>query len=61
MFLKSMIPKLCGYLDQEKITYEVYQEERKIQSNKRKLPPIYDEPRKNENLKKCKEGNLNLP
>ena len=30
MFLKSMTQTLQEYLDQEKITYEIYQEERKI-------------------------------
>ena len=34
------------YLDEERITYEIYQEERKIISHKRTLPPTYDEPRK---------------
>ena len=34
------------YLDKEKITYEIYQEERKIINNKRTLTPTYDEPSK---------------
>ena len=38
------------YLDQEKITYEIYQEERKIVNHKRTLPPTYDEPRKKRKL-----------
>ena len=37
---------LQEYLDQEKITYEIYQEERKIINHKQTLPPTYDEPRK---------------
>ena len=37
------------YLDQEKITYEIYQEERKIITNKRTLTP-YDEPKKKRKL-----------
>ena len=41
---------LQEYLDQEKITYEIYQEERKIISHKRTLPPTYDEPRKKRKL-----------
>jgi len=38
------------YLDQEKITYEIYQEERKIMNHKRTLNPTYDEPRKKRKL-----------
>jgi len=38
------------YLDQEKITYEIYQEERKIINHKRTLTPTYDEPRKKRRL-----------
>ena len=34
------------YLDQEKITYEIYQEERKIITNKRALKSTHDELRK---------------
>jgi len=41
---------LQEYLDQEKITYEIYQEERKIQSTKRTLTTTYDEPRKKRKL-----------
>jgi len=37
---------LQEYLDQEKITYETYQKERKIVNHKRTLPPTYNEPRK---------------
>src|SRR5205085_6001659 len=37
---------LREYLDQEKITYEIYQEGRKIIKHKRTSPPTYDEPRK---------------
>ena len=43
---------LQDYLDQEKITYEIYQEERKIKSNKRISTPTCDEPRKRRNLEK---------
>jgi len=42
-----MIPK---FRDKEKFTYEIYQEERKIKTNKRILPPTYDEPRKKQKL-----------
>ena len=43
--------KILGeYLDQEKITYEIYQEERKIINKKRALTPTYDEPRKKRKL-----------
>ena len=38
------------YLDKEKITYEIYQEERKIVSLKRTLPPTCNEPRKKRKL-----------
>jgi len=41
---------LQQYLDQEKITYEIYQEERKIVNHKRTLPPTHDEPRKKQKL-----------
>ena len=41
---------LQEYLDQEKITYEIYQEERKIVNHKRPLAPTYDEPRKKRKL-----------
>jgi len=41
---------LQEYLDQEKITYEIYQEERKIINHKRKRTPTYDEPRKKRKL-----------
>ena len=37
---------LQEYPDQEKITYEIDQEERKIINNKRTLTSTYDEPRK---------------
>ena len=46
MFKINDTQTLQEYLDQEKITYEIYQEERKIIVNKRKLTPTYDEPRK---------------
>src|SRR6266513_6232290 len=36
---------LQEYLDQEKITYEIYQEERKIITTKQTLTPAHDEPR----------------
>ena len=39
------------YLDQEKITYEIYQEERKIINNKQTLTSAHDEPRKKRKLK----------
>src|SRR5437763_598870 len=45
---------LQEYLDKEKITYEIYQEERKIKTNKRILPPTYDEPRKKQKLEETK-------
>ena len=38
------------YLDKEKITYEIYQEERKIINHKRTLTPTYNEPRKKRKL-----------
>ena len=41
---------LQEYLDQEKITYKIYQEERKIITNKWTLTPTYDEPRKKRRL-----------
>jgi len=41
---------LQDYLDQEKITYEIYQGERKIKTIKRTLTPTYDEPRKKRKL-----------
>ena len=41
---------LQEYLDKEKITYEIYQEERKIINNKRALTPANDEPRKKRKL-----------
>ena len=41
---------LQQYLDQEKITYEIYQEERKIITTKRALTPTHDEPRKKRKL-----------
>ena len=41
---------LQEYLDQEKITYEIYQEERKIINNKRTLTSTYDKPRKKRKL-----------
>ena len=41
---------LQEYLDQEKITYEIYQEERKIITNKRALTSTCDEPRKKRKL-----------
>ena len=39
---------LQEYLDKEKITYEIYQEERKIITTKRTLTPTYDEPERKE-------------
>ena len=41
---------LQQYLDQEKITYEIYQEERKIINHKRTLTPAHDELRKKRKL-----------
>ena len=41
---------LQEYLDKEKITYEIYQEERKIKAIKRALTRTYDEPRKKRKL-----------
>ena len=41
---------LQEYLDKEKITYEIYQEERKIINHKRTLMPTYDKPRKKQKL-----------
>ena len=41
---------LQEYLDKEKITYEIYQEERKIITNKRALKPTHNEPRKKRRL-----------
>ena len=41
---------LQEYLDQEKITYEIYQEERKIINHKRALTSTHDEPRKKQKL-----------
>ena len=38
------------YLDKEKITYEIYQEERKTINHKRTLTPTYNEPRKKRKL-----------
>src|SRR5438128_9287522 len=38
------------YLDKEKITYEIYQEEREIINHKRSLTPTYEEPRKKQKL-----------
>ena len=37
---------LQEYLDKEKITYEIYQEERKIVKHKQTVTPTYDKPRK---------------
>jgi len=45
MFLINDTKILEKYLDKEKITYEIYQEERRI-INKRALTPTYDKPRK---------------
>ena len=42
---------LQEYLDKEKITYEIYLEERKIVNYKRTLTPTHDEPRKKRKLK----------
>ena len=39
---------LQEYLDQEKITYEIYQEEWKIINHKQTLTSTYNEPRKKE-------------
>ena len=41
---------LQEYLNKEKITYEIYQEERKTITTKRTLPPTYDKPRKKRKL-----------
>ena len=41
---------LQQYLDQEKTTYEIYQEERKIITTKRALTPTYGEPIKKRRL-----------
>ncbi|CAG8803125.1 19029_t:CDS:1, partial [Dentiscutata erythropus] len=41
---------LQQYLDKEKITYEIYQEERKIITTKRTLIPTQNEPRKKRKL-----------
>src|SRR6185312_10113658 len=41
---------LQEYLDQEKITYEIYQEEQKIVSTKRALTPTHDKPKKKRKL-----------
>jgi len=41
---------LQEYLDQEKITYEIYQEERKIINHKRTLTPTYNKPIKKRKL-----------
>ena len=43
---------LQEYLDQEKITYEIYEEERKIITTKRALTPTptHDEPKKKRKL-----------
>src|SRR5437764_12933877 len=41
---------LQEYLDQEKITYEIYQEERKIITNKRTIKPAHGEQRKKRKL-----------
>jgi hypothetical protein len=48
VFKISNTQTLQEYLDKEKITYEIYQEERKIINNKRTLPPTttHDEPKK---------------
>ena len=45
-----MILTLQEYLDQEKITYEIYQEEQKIINHKQALTPTHDEPRKKRKL-----------
>jgi len=41
---------LEAYLRKEKITYEIYQEERKIITNKRTLTPTYEKPKKKRKL-----------
>ena len=41
---------LQEYLNQEKITYEIYQKERKIITTKRALTPTHDEARKKKRL-----------
>ena len=41
---------LKEYLDKEEITYEIYQEERKIINHKRALTSNHDEPRKKRKL-----------
>ena len=48
---------LQEYLDQEKITYEIYQEERKIINHK---PQLMMNQERNENLKKYKARVLSL-
>ena len=42
---------LQEYLDKEKITYEIYQEERKIKTIKRALTPTHNEPKKKRNVR----------
>ena len=41
---------LQEYLDQEKITYEIYQDERKIKTIKRTLTPTYEKQKKKRKL-----------
>ena len=43
---KKWYPNTPGISRYRKITYEIYQEERKIINHKRTLPPSYDKPRK---------------
>src|SRR6185369_874900 len=50
VFKINDIQTLQEYLDQEKITYEIYQEERKIITNKRVFPTTYDKPKKKRKL-----------
>ena len=51
---------LQQYLDQEKITYEIYQEERNIISHKQTLTSIYDKPRKKRKLEEGKGKQSNV-
>ena len=51
VFKLTETKSLQTYLDKEKITYEIYQEERKIINHKRTLTPTYDEPKKKRKLK----------
>ena len=52
VFIINDTQTLQEYLDKEKITYEIYQEERKIITTKRALTPTptHDEPKKKRKL-----------